>query len=401
MKKILLITYAFSPQATPESILSAKLFASIKGVTVDVVTIEHPIPRNIDLDPSLETFVKNNFNKIYRCKLNFIFKIISIIGLKKLFPFPDYYSLMNNSIFKYIVKNIKINNYDYIITWSQSHSIHLVGLKLKKKFKITNWFTYFSDPWSDNPFFNKSYFGLEKILNLINERKVFYDSKKIFCTSIETKKLIQEKYSSTIRKKIKVIPHCFDSQLYPKKLSIEKKSSKVTFRYIGKFYGKRFPTILIKALKIIEKKKLKIFRKINFEVFGVQNLLVILRLKLHKKYVKYLGPLSYSRSLKIMKTSDYLMVIDAPFKKSVFFPSKLVDYMGSKKKVLGITPNGTSKKIIKKIGGYTFDSENPNVLSSQLINLIKNKNKKKLNYKFIKQFDGRVVGKKFYRLLTN
>lgn len=400
MKKILLITYAFSPQATPESILSAKLFASINGVKVDVVTIDNPIPRNIDLDPSLELFIKKNFNKIYRSKLNFFFKLISVLGLKRLFPFPDYYSLLNRSIYKYIKKNININNYNYIITWSQSHSIHLVGLKLKKEFKINNWFTYFSDPWSDNPFFNKAYFGLEKILNLINEKKVFEASKKIFCTSAETKKLIQEKYSDNIKKKIFVIPHCFENDLYSKNPKKEKNNSKITFRYIGKFYGKRFPTILIKALKIIEKKDFKVFRKINFEIFGVQNLLVLLKLKFYNKYIKYLGPLSYSRSLRIMQTSDYLMVIDAPFKNSVFFPSKLVDYMGSKKIVLGITPNGTSKKIIKQIGGYTFDSENPHVLSSQLINLIKNKKKKKLNHKFIKKFDGNFVGKKFYKLLT-
>ena len=400
MKKILLITYAFSPQATPESILSAKLFANIKGVKVDVVTIDHPIPGNIDLDPSLELFIKKNFDKIYRSKLNFVFKLISVLGLKRLFPFPDYYCLLNNSIYKYIIKNIKIHNYNYIITWSQSHSIHLVGLKLKKEFKIKNWFTYFSDPWSDNPFFNKSYLGLEKILNLFNEKKVFEASKKIFCTSIETKKLFQEKYSKTIKKKIFFIIYCFEKDLYVKNPRNEKNNSKITFRYIGKFYGKRFPIILIRALKIIEKNNLKIFRKIKFEIFGVQNFLVLLRLKLYEKYVKYLGPLSYSRSLKIMQTSDYLMVIDAPFKKSVFFPSKLVDYMGSKKIVIGITPNGTSKKIIKKIGGYTFDSENPYVLSSQIINLIKNKKKRKLNYKFIKQFDGNVVGQKFYKILT-
>ena len=63
MKKILLLTYAFSPHSTPESILSAKLFANTQEIKTDVVTIEHPIPGTIDLDPSLEEYIQLNFNK--------------------------------------------------------------------------------------------------------------------------------------------------------------------------------------------------------------------------------------------------------------------------------------------------------------------------------------------------
>ena len=38
MKKLLLITYAFSPQSTPESILSAKLFANMKNLKTDAIS---------------------------------------------------------------------------------------------------------------------------------------------------------------------------------------------------------------------------------------------------------------------------------------------------------------------------------------------------------------------------
>ena len=101
MKKVLLLTYAFSPHSTPESILSAKLFANTKDIETDVVTIEHPIPGTIDLDPSLEQYIKSNFNKIYRCKLNGIFKLISYLNLKRLFPFPDYFIKWNVKVTKF------------------------------------------------------------------------------------------------------------------------------------------------------------------------------------------------------------------------------------------------------------------------------------------------------------
>ena len=127
MKRALLITYSFSPHATPESILSAKLFANMKKLKTDVVTIKHPIPGIIDLDASLEMYIDKYFEKIYRCDLNKIFKLISVLNLKKVLPFPDYFRTLNNTIYDYIIKNIKIKSYDYIITWSQSHSIHLVS----------------------------------------------------------------------------------------------------------------------------------------------------------------------------------------------------------------------------------------------------------------------------------
>jgi len=399
MKKVLLITYAFSPQSTPESILSAKIFAKLNNTKVDVVTIRCPIPGNIDLDPSLEGYIKKNFNTIYECKLNLFFKIISFLGLKKLFPFPDYYRVLNNKIYQYIIDNINVRSYDCVVTWSQSHSIHLVGLRLNKHFNLNNWVAYFSDPWSDNPFFNKSYFGMEKLSNLINEKKVLKQCNKAICTSIETKKLIQEKYSQEVRNKIFVIPHCFENELYPKTIKKTKKNKKIIFRYVGRFYGKRFPFILIKALKIIEKQDVKIFNSLNFEVYGAQNSIVSLRLNLNKKYLNFCGPLSYFNSLKIMKTADYLLVIDAPFKNSVFFPSKLVDYMGSKTPVLGITPKGTARDIIKKMGGYSFSFDNEKILAKQILNLIKNKDKNKINSKYINQFRSDHVRNLFLKVL--
>ena len=230
MKRALLITYSFSPQATPESILSAKLFANLKNIKTDVVTIKQPIPGTIDLDSSLEIYIGKHFGKIYRCNLNRLFKLLSVFNLKKILPFPDYFRTLNNTIYNYIVKNIDVKSYDYVITWSQSHSIHLVGLKLKKKYNLENWITYFSDPWSDNPFFNKSYLGLEKFLNIFNEKKVFNESKKIICTSSETKELIGKKYNKIIKDKIYVIPHCFDKRLYDSYKTFNNKSEKLNFR---------------------------------------------------------------------------------------------------------------------------------------------------------------------------
>jgi glycosyltransferase involved in cell wall biosynthesis len=56
-----------------------------------------------------------------------------------------------------------------------------------------------------------------------------------------------------------------------------------------------------------------------------------------------------------MRASDVLMVIDAPFAQSPFLPSKLVDYLGARKPILGVTPPGESRDLIQRCGYPTAD----------------------------------------------
>jgi hypothetical protein len=61
---------------------------------------------------------------------------------------------------------------------------------------------------------------------------------------------------------------------------------------------------------------------------------------------------SYQESLSLMAASDGLLVIDAPMQRSVFLPSKLIDYVGAARPILGITPPGTSANLISQLGGW-------------------------------------------------
>ena len=49
----------------------------------------------------------------------------------------------------YLTKWISENPVDAIITTGPPHSMHLIGLGLKKKFKDIQWVADFRDPWSD------------------------------------------------------------------------------------------------------------------------------------------------------------------------------------------------------------------------------------------------------------
>ena len=62
---------------------------------------------------------------------------------------------------------------------------------------------------------------------------------------------------------------------------------------------------------------------------------------LPKGLIETVAIISYKDSLNEMARSDLLLILDAPFNSSVFFPSKLVDYIGSGKPIFAITPSGS------------------------------------------------------------
>jgi hypothetical protein len=78
----------------------------------------------------------------------------------------------------------------------------------------------------------------------------------------------------------------------------------------------------------------------------------------------------YQESLDLMSSADGLLVIDAPSDLSVFLPSKLIDYIGSGRPILGITPAGTASNLICEMGGQVADPRAVDQVSNQLVKFI-------------------------------
>jgi len=82
--------------------------------------------------------------------------------------------------------------------------------------------------------------------------------------------------------------------------------------------------------------------------------------------VKVLPPVDYRTSLALMRSADLLLNIDAPFKNSIFLPSKLVDYIGAERPVLGISPTGTASRVIRELGGWVAAPDEPETVAATL-----------------------------------
>ena len=356
--KLLLLTYAFSPHQAPEAFLAAKSLSKIDNYTVDVLTLDYD-NLGISIDTSINHYVHENFGKIFRVKPpSWISKKVFNF-LRYISHFPDKFSIFNKLIFKKAI-DIEVNKYDAIITWSQSHSIHLAALKIKKKFPKLPWIAHLSDPWADNPFLLR-YFGYKSIQKPL-EKKVIKNADALNFTTNLTRMMVIKKYSKDLINKTYVTPHSYDLSLYSS--NTKGLSDKLKISYFGNFYGPRNPMNFLKALEEIHSRDKNFFNNILFQFIGKwvgNENWNFGELNLPKNLVSTEKSITYRESLKRMLEADMLLILDAPFDISVFFPSKLVDYIGAQKPILAITPEGSCADIVREVGGLVYS---PNTLES-------------------------------------
>ncbi|HYF50406.1 MAG TPA: hypothetical protein VEJ63_13435, partial [Planctomycetota bacterium] len=156
------------------------------------------------------------------------------------------------------------------------------------------------------------------------------------------------KAAPEIQHKAHVIPHLFDPAFYgtapvPHVFDAARKASKGrVIAHVGDLYGLRSPESLFIAYAQLQNSKpelqlpaLWLIGRFDAEFAGIEERENV------AQHVKHFTPVPYLESLNVMAAADVLLTVEAPLKKSIFFPSKLVDYLGARKPMLAITPKGS------------------------------------------------------------
>ena len=237
----------------------------------------------------------------------------------------------------YILKN-KI---DTLITTGPPHSVHMIGLQLKKRFSL-RWFADFRDPWTSigyhkdlklSKFARKRHFLLES--------KVLNNSDHIIVTSSRTKQLFSD--LSTV--KTTVITNGYDNLIKTnKKLDID-----FTITHVGLLTEKRNPKILWDVLSDLvneiddfkENLKLVLVGNVSQEVIksiasaGLASFLINVKQVAHADAIDY--------QLK----SQLLLLIEANnTNASYIIPGKLFEYINANRPILALGPMSSEIKLI-------------------------------------------------------
>ncbi len=326
------------------------------------------------------------------------------------------------------------DKYDIVMTRSMPPESHMIGLRLKKIKPEIKWIASFGDPIADNPYVKlsisypsphsrancKSFKGvispkriirnslfkvrykkqqravLEKDLNLQNE--VFKNADYMIFNSEYQKNYMLKDCKDDIKNKAIVLNHSFDKDLYPENVE---KNDKIKMSYVGHLDYLRTPHLLLEAISELKDIDDKLADKITFEFYGNMgdsDKVLIIDDEL-TDIVKVKKPVSYLESLKIMKESDWVFLIDANLTevndKNIFFAAKLADYIGSGSNIFGITMlDGISADILRKLN-MILTSYSKEEIKNYLWQILYNNYKIEANDEYKKEFDSIEVAKKF------
>ena len=364
--RLLFLTRSFPPHHTARSIQIARL----------VENLDHPIrvvccDEEWRLDETIAPGIKTKLAGIHRVAFRPNGGPCARIerAIQNRLRLPDPYRRWALEAASVIVEETFLEASDLLVTFGEPMSDHLAGLALKHRSGIP-WIAHFSDPWVDNPF--RPHNRLSRILNGRMERRVVSGADALVFTSRETVKLVMAKYPPAWRAKAHVLPHAFDEQLYPK-TSTSPAHEGLRLCYLGNFYGARLPRSLFRALALIRAGSPERLEGVRVELIGRGTETLPMLEEFHELpqgLIETRPPVSYRESLALMKSADLLLVIDAPAAKSVFLPSKLVDYIGARRPIFGITPPGAAADVIERLGGWVAAPDDPAAIAKELSGVI-------------------------------
>jgi len=295
---------------------------------------------------------------------------------------------------------IEEEDINLIITSGPPHSSHLIGRRLKRKYKKIKWIADFRDPWTDI-YYYKNFYASSPAKNKDKkyEYSVLAEADLIITVGDGMKKLLEKKLQSG-KDKIFVLPNGFDEEDFNIK-TIKNKSDAYTICYTGSI-GDSYPIeSFLKAVSEIISNNPE--QKFILRFVGQLSEEIIKQIKNFKllSNCEFVSYLTHHETIKHILSSDMLLLLIPDHKyNEVIVTGKIYEYLRSGNTILGIGPlNGDAAKVLKEAGsGRMFEPGDTDgiidyILNSQLKtahkidNLTYNYDRKNLTSSLVKLID--------------
>ena len=343
--KAVFLTYAFPPSRYPQSIQIAHLARHLE-LPIDVYCARDAGER----DPSILDEKAVPGLRVRRVAMPAWLRAVDKLSpavAGRILTMPDPYRSWAYRAAAAIQAGDDLGPGTVLVTFGQPMSDHLAGLRLKR-LSARPWVAHFSDPWVDNPYQRRG--PISRAVNRRLERRIVEAADRLVFTSEETIDLVMAEYRAADRAKARVLPHAFEPAFYGAGAA---PAVRIVVRHIGNFYGDRTPAPLLAALAEIARAQPRLLDDLVVELIGDRLDRfegMVARHALPDGLVRLLPPVSYRESLDRMASASGLLLVDAPAALSVFLPSKLIEYLGAARPVLGLTPEGAARRVLAAAG---------------------------------------------------
>jgi glycosyltransferase involved in cell wall biosynthesis len=421
-KKVLIITYYWPPAGGSGVQRWLKFVKYLRDFDIEPViyTVDNPgyaindkslineIPNSIEtlrqpiFEPnSILNFFGTKTNKesagFLNPNPNFIGKIIQYIRAN--YFIPDARKFWIKPSVKFLSNYLEKNPVDVIITTGPPHSLHLIGLHLKKK-KDIKWISDFRDPWTEIDYFHKMPLNKKaKKKHHQLEREVLKNSDSVIVVG----NTMRDQYLKETDKVV-TISNGFDT-------SDNKEVSHLdiffSITHVGMMNADRNPSDLWKILKEIclenpdfkSDLKIRLIGKIAKEVSHDLNIF-------DSGITEVVDYVSYAEVKKYqLETQVLLLCINNVPSARGIITGKIFEYLQAKRPILAIGPeDGDAAEILKNTNsGSIFGFENKQKLKQHILELYKDYKKNQLivNSENIEQYHRRELTRKLAHLVRS
>ncbi|MNU15382.1 hypothetical protein D3C71_35160 [compost metagenome] len=362
-KKILIITYYWPPAGGPgvQRWLKFAKYLPEFGWKPIIYTPENPsyplldeslmkdVPEDLEIvrtkiwEPYQLAEKLNKSNKKFKAGQfdvgsNQSWKSKLSIWVRGNFFIPDARVFWVNPSTQFLEQYLKINNIKTIVTSGPPHSMHLIGLNLKKKFPDLKWIADFRDPWTEISYYK--HLKLTKNSDKKHrqlESEVFKTADITLATSYTDAENFRKNGANEF-----CITNGFDETDASTSLSMTENASKFTLSYIGVLEQLRNPENLWKALDNLVKTNSDLAENFNLKFVGRidDKILEVIEKSSLKDHIQNLGYVSHDKAVDEMAKSSLLLITNFPNDSSKgIIPGKIFEYLATGKQIISFGPN--------------------------------------------------------------
>ena len=344
MSEILFIAPSSYPLGNPEAYVNAKVIKALSegGHILDVVSLKSK-RRDRAYPPEEDKFYFAKVRSLNVLQINTgknFSTVCNHIGcfLKTGFVYKG--SDWAYKCIRFCERLIKQHKYDYIYTYDYPSEV--AGLYLSKKYGI-RWVATWNDPYTwvkyPAPYADGVNGRLSKNRQKLIKEIGKFAFKNIFPNSRLRDYMLQ--YMEGMKKKDCVVsPHIVCKDLVSNDCIRHEGTLKII--HSGSIGRERNPQNLFLAIKKITEEDPNINLEVTFLGINdrgdpkyIEQMLWVYNIR---KYIRFLPPVNYSNSLKLLSNYDVCLIIEADLKEGIFLPSKVADYFQKSKPIFALSP---------------------------------------------------------------
>ena len=259
--------------------------------------------------------------------------------------------------------------FDLIFTTAPPFTDFLIGAEVKEAIGKPLVFDY-RDPWVDYPF--RFYLTpFHRMRHSYLEKNALRASSHVVTTSRRVKELLINRYPFLSFHDVDIISQGFDPADFPGvpgRPRAARAGGKMKIAYAGVFWEDRIPDHFLQALHDLFQERPKLRGRIEAEFVGTfreENHRLVSKLGLQDAVVvkEYLP---HKDCVEVLRSADVLWAVSGD---DLGTPGKLYEYIGARKPILALLPDGFLRQTVEEAGGTVVPPTDVPAIKAALANL--------------------------------